>query len=483
MKTLLFLVLCWGTSFAVAQATAGMPPNVIFILADDLGYNEIGPYGQTKIRTPNLDSLAESGITFTQFYAGAPVCATSRSVLMTGQHAGHTRVRGNAFPEDNGKQELLDEDFTLAELFKTAGYKTALVGKWGLGMQNTQGHPNKQGFDHFFGYLSQHHAHNYYPTYLWRNELKVGLPNINLPMGNGRIYGAGVAPIRGRNLYAPDLFVEEAVDFINQNATEPFFLYFATNVPHSNNEATQLRRADGAEVPDLGRYEGEVWQEGAKRHAAMITRMDGDIGTIIDTLESLNIREDTIIVFSSDNGPHVDHTEPLEFFEPSEPLIGWKMELAEGGLRVPTIISWPSLIETPRQSNAVAYFGDFMATFAAILGVEAPDDLDSNSFLPVLKREHEAFVSSEFLYWEFNGKEKGVVVRMDGRWKGILRSRVVNGHRRAAPFELFDLHNDIKEANDVSVLHPEISAAILDYMKKARTHSENWPPVIDFTTY
>ncbi|WP_181898332.1 arylsulfatase [Alteromonas aestuariivivens] len=469
MKKLWFAyLLC--VSFSVTAERH--PPNVIFVLADDLGYNEIGAYGQQKIHTPNLDKLAEQGMRFTQFYAGAPVCATSRSVLMTGQHAGHTRVRGNAFPEDNGRQELYAEDFTLAELFKQANYRTALIGKWGLGMNNTQGHPNEQGFDYFFGYLSQHHAHNFYPTFLWRNDLKVGLPNTVRPMGNGHLYGAGVAV--DKKVYAPDLFIDEALSFIQQNRQQPFFLYYATNVPHSNNEATTIRRADGAEVPELGEYESTDWQLGSKRHAAMITRMDRDIGAMMEQVKQLGMEDNTIFIFSSDNGPHVDHAEPMDFFSPSAPLQGWKMELWEGGIRVPLIVRWPATVPANVVSNEVGYFGDFMATFADITGQPVPAGTDSQSLMPLWQQQTQNYKPHEYLYWEFKGRDTGVVALKDGRWKGIVRDE------DPTRLALFDLAADVAEQRDVSQDHPELVEELWAYLRSARSESEHWPPIITF---
>jgi arylsulfatase A-like enzyme len=446
-------------------------PNIILIVADDLGYAEIGAYGQELIKTPTLDRLADEGMRFTQFYSGAPVCASSRSVLMTGQHSGHTRVRGNSFPEDNGKQELFPEDITLAEVLKKAGYSTAAIGKWGLGMNGTGGHPNRQGFDYFFGYLSQHHAHNYWPTFLFRNEDKVGLPNVVTPMGNGHLYGAGVAI--EKNVYAPDLFRDEALDFIDRNHDRPFFLFFATNVPHANNEATKIRRADGAEVPELGEYKDREWMLGAKRHAAMITRMDSDIGDMLERLEQHGVADNTIVMFTSDNGPHVDHAEPMDFFSPAAPLQGWKMNLWEGGIRVPLVVRWPGKIKAGSVEETPAYFGDIMATFAGISGQATPPDTDSSDMLPLLMGEPGRFESHDFLYWEFRGKDTGIVGLMEGRWKGIIR-KVNPDH-----LELYDLDADIAEARDVSAEHPEIVKVLREYMLSERSNSEIWPSPLE----
>jgi arylsulfatase A-like enzyme len=358
-------------------------------------------------------------------------------------------------------------------VLKDAGYATACIGKWGLGMPGTGGHPNRKGFDLFYGYLSQHHAHNYYPTFLWRNEEQFGLPNVVRPMGNGALYGAGVAT--EKNVYAPDLFAQEALGFIDAHRDDPFFLYFATNVPHSNNEATKIRRADGAEVPDLGIYEDEDWMLGSKRHAAMITRMDRDIGAMLDRLEEHGITDNTLVIFTSDNGPHEDHAEPKDFFEPARPLRGWKMNLWEGGIRVPFIVRWPERIRGGVVSDEVGYFGDIMATFAEITGQPVPEETDSLSVLPVWEGRSADREVHEFLYWEFWGKDTGVVAISDGRWKGIIR--------RKAPdhLELYDLANDVGEEHDVSGLHAEIVQRIRDYIPGARSESEIWKSPLDFS--
>ena len=256
-------------------AGAAEKPNIVVILADDLGYGDVASYGTKAIRTPSIDRLAAQGVRFTQFYAGSTVCAPSRSVLMTGLHTGHTRVRGNAGPENSGAQMLRDEDVTVAEVLRGAGYATALVGKWGLGMPGDQGVPNKQGFDSFYGYLSQHHAHNHFPDFLWRNEAKSPLPNVVTPVGTA---GGGYATQRVK--YAGDLFAEEASAFVEQHRERPFFLYLALVVPHANNERSRAL-GDGQEVPDYGPYADRDWHSSLKGQAAMITRMDRQIGELL----------------------------------------------------------------------------------------------------------------------------------------------------------------------------------------------------------
>lgn len=281
-----------------SQASGAGKPNLIWIMADDLGYGEVGCYGQKVIETPRLDRMAAEGMRFTQFYAGATVCAPSRSVLMTGQHQGHTRVRGNAGRDNPAAQALKPGDLTVAALLHKAGYRTALVGKWGLGDVGpaATGLPRSQGFDFFLGYLSQHHAHNHFPDFLWRNEDRMKLPNVVTPVGSD---GGGYAT--EAKVYADDVFSEEAVKFVAANKDRPFFLYWSMVVPHANNERARAL-GDGAHVPDYGPYAGKDWPAQDKGHAAMITRLDGYVGRLLDALRKYGLAEKTLVVFTSDNG-------------------------------------------------------------------------------------------------------------------------------------------------------------------------------------
>ena len=271
-----------------------------------------------------------------------------------------------------------------------------------------------------------------------------------------------------KNVYVPDLMKDEALALIGRNHEKPFFIYYATNVPHSNNEATKIRRADGAEVPDLGDYADRDWMLGAKRHAAMISRMDSDIGAILQSLEDHGIADNTIVMFTSDNGPHVDHAEPMDFFTPAGPLQGWKMNLWEGGIRVPLLVRWPGQVAPGTVQETPAYFGDIMATFARLSGQPTPPDTDSSDMLPLLSGQPGRFETHEFLYWEFRGKDTGIVGLMEGRWKGIIRKNNP-GH-----LELYDLQTDIAETRDVAAEHPEIARSLRDYMLSERTASEIW---------
>lgn len=448
--------------FGVLHAAPPSQPNVIFILADDLGYGDLGCYGQKHIQTPNIDRMAAEGIRFRQFYAGSTVCAPSRCVLMTGKNLGHATVRGNAGPEASGAQMLRNEDVTVAEMLKGAGYATGLIGKWGLGMPGDEGIPNKQGFDYFFGYLSQHHAHNYFPDFLWRNEGKVTLSNVVKPIGEA---GGGYATHRVE--YSANLFGEEALAFIDKNKSKPFFLYLALTTPHANNERTR-ELGDGQEVPDYGIYADKDWPNPDKGQAAMITLMDGQVGTLLERLRKDGIAENTLVTFSSDNGPHREGGNNPEFFDANGPLRGIKRDLTDGGIRVPFIAWWPGRIEAGRVSDHVAYFGDVMATLSDVTGARLPDEqLDSISFAPTLFGKDAEQKKHDYLYWEFYEKGARQAVLLEGRWKGI---RTYGTDK----MELYDVTADIGEEKDVAAEHPELVERIAKIMKEAHTPNEHW---------
>jgi len=447
------LVVILIAAFALDIATAQTKPNIIFIQADDLGYGDLSCYGQRKFKTPNIDRLAAEGMRFTQYYAGSTVCAPSRSALMTGQHTGHTRIRGNA------RHPLLPEDVTVAEVLKAtpgAGYKTALIGKWGLGEAGTTGVPNRQGFDYFFGYLNQRHAHNYYPTFLWRNEERIKLRNV-VPDEDEE--GSGNST--NRVDYTHDLMAEEALKFIERNSGGPFFLYLAFTIPHANNEA----KNKGMEVPDLGEFASEDWPDQEKAKAAMITRMDRDVGRLMASLKKLGIDDNTLVFFTSDNGPHREGGADPDFFDSNGPLRGIKRDLYEGGIRVPMIARWPKRIKAGAKSDQVWAHWDLPPTVAEIAGVKPPANIDGVSMLNALLGRRQR--NHEFLYWEFHERGFSQAVRMRD-WKAVRRSQ-------DSPLELYDLKNDLGEQNDVAVKHPEVVKKIEDYLKTARTESELWP--------
>ena len=449
---LLILVVIAPAIFAVA-IEAQTRPNIIFIQADDLGYGDLSCYGQRKFNTPNIDRLAAEGMRFTQYYAGATVCAPSRSALMTGQHTGHTRIRGNA------RYPLLPEDVTVAEVLKSAQYKTALIGKWGLGEAGTTGVPNRQGFDYFFGYLNQRHAHNYYPTFLWRNEEQVKLRNV-VPDEDQE--GSGNST--NRVDYSHDLIAEESLKFIEQNRGSSFFLYLAFTIPHANNEA----KNKGMEVPDQGEFASKDWPEQERAKAAMITRMDRDVGRLMALLKKLGIDDNTIVFFTSDNGPHREGGADPDFFDSNGPLRGIKRDLYEGGIRVPMIARWPGRIKSRgggAKSDQVWAHWDFLPTVAEIAGVKPPDNIDGISMLNALLGRKQR--SHDFLYWEFHERGFSQAVRM-GDWKAVRNAP-------DSPLELYDLKNDLGEQNNIAVKHPEVVKKIEDYLKTARTESELWP--------
>lgn len=432
-------------------------PNIILLFADDLGYGDLGSYDQDKIKTPVLDQLAKDGMLFTQCYAGSTVCAPARCTLMTGKHTGHCRVRGNGGCAGRFLNvALTKDDVTVADVLKKAGYKTALIGKWGLGEEGSTGVPNLQGFDYFFGYLNQYLAHNYYPDFLWRNREKVPLDNPQSDIAN-------VAA--EFNVYAPDLFREEAIQFIDDNHKKPFFLYFSTTVPHANNEKAKAL-GEGNEVPTDAPYSDKPWPQAEKNKAAMITRLDSDIGKILDRLKVHDIEKDTIVIFTSDNGPHKEGGNDPAFFKSAGPLRGLKRDLYEGGIRMPGIVRWPGVVKPGSVSDHVWAFWDFLPTATELAGVPAPATIDGISFAPTIvgrgeQRKH------RFLYWEFHEGGFKQAVR-HGDWKAVRLAP-------NKPLELYNLAKDIGETTNVAGENKDIVMRIEEYLKTARTDSPEFP--------
>ncbi|MEX2174208.1 MAG: arylsulfatase [Pirellulaceae bacterium] len=443
----------------LTESAAAALPNIVLIVADDLGYGDVGCYGQQRIKTPHIDRLAAEGLRFTDFYAGCTVCAPSRCVLMTGYHMGHCYVRGNAGSRNRTIQCLRDEDVTVAEVLKQSGYATALCGKWGLGEEGTAGIPTRQGFDHFFGYLNQHHAHNYYPAYLFRGEARVPLANI-VP-GDGD-FGDGVATKKVD--YSHDLIAAEATNWIEANKDRPFFLYLALTIPHANNEAGK----QGMEVPDLGEYAGTDWPPQQKAHAAMISRMDADIGRLLAQLRRLGLDEKTLVLFTSDNGPHREGGNDPDFNDSNGPLRGIKRELTEGGIRVPFIARWPGRIE-PGVSNHVGSFTDLLPTLAELAAAPAaalPPDLDGLSITATLRGQPAEQQQHNYLYWAFYEKGGAQAARM-GKWKAVQQPY-------HSPVRLYDLSQDLGEARDVAAEHPDLVAQLTAHMQAAYVPAANW---------
>ncbi len=447
------------SSFARSEpGKTGPQPNIIFVLADDLGYGDLGCYGQKTIQTPNIDRWATEGMRFTDHYAGSTVCAPSRCALMTGLHTGHSYVRGNKEIKPMGQLPLPAGTPTMPRMLKQAGYTTALIGKWGLGGPDSTGTPNRQGFDYFFGYLCQRHAHNYYPEFLFRNDQRVPLKN---KVAGNRLDGAGVATEKVE--YSYDLMAADALKFVEENKKGPFFLYLAITIPHANNEAGKK----GMEVPDYGIYADRDWPDAQKGHAAMISRLDRDMGRLTRKLKDLGIEDNTIVFFTSDNGPHREGGADPDFFDSNGPLRGIKRDLYEGGIRVPLIARWPGRIAAGTTSDHVSAFWDFLPTFATLGGAEPPARTDGLCMVPTLLNISDKQKEHEFLYWEFHERGSNQAVRM-GRWKAVRFGAT-------GKLELYDLETDLGETHDIAAQHPDVVAKIKDYLATARTESEFWP--------
>jgi arylsulfatase A-like enzyme len=449
------LALCLTAASAAIGCAAGeapsKKPNIVFVLADDLGYGDLGCYGQEQIRTAVIDGLASQGMRFTQCYAGSTVCAPSRCSLMTGLHTGHGTIRGNA------AVPLRPQDRTVAELLKESGYATALIGKWGLGETKSTGAPNKKGFDTFFGFIDQGHAHNYYPDYLWRNGSKAPIEE--------NVQSATSNVAEKRAVYAPDLFLKEALNFVDEHKAGPFFLYFATTVPHANNERTKAE-GNGNEVPSLGQYADREWPAAEKSKAAMITRMDADVGKLLAKLKELKLDDNTIVFFTSDNGPHKEGGNDPRFFNSAGGLRGIKRDLYEGGIREPMIVRWPGHVPAGSVSNVAWAFWDVLPTCADLAGAKAPERIDGISVAPTLLGKGEQ-ANHPYLYWEFHEGGSKQAVRF-GDWKAV---RLKPG----LPIELYDLRADVGEQQNVAAGHPETVAKAAAMIKEARTDSAQWP--------
>jgi arylsulfatase A len=450
-----------------AGAAAPRPPNIVLILADDLGYAELGCYGQQKIRTPSLDRMAAGGMRFTHFYSGSPVCAPSRSTLMTGKHTGHTPIRNNSEVQPEGQRPMPDAAVTVAELLKKRGYATGATGKWGLGFPGSEGDPNRQGFDLFFGYNCQRHAHNHYPRYLRRNGEKVDLE------GND-------AGLTGKQ-FSHDLMEAEALKFVRENRERPFFLYVPFTIPHL---ALQVPEDSLAEY--RGKWEDPAYEGGngylphphpRAAYAAMVTRMDRSVGRIMDLLKELKLDERTLVLFSSDNGPTYNRLggSDSDFFQSAGPFRGFKGSVYEGGIRVPLIARWPGRIRAGATSDLPAALWDLLPTFTEAAGAETPADVDGVSLLPTLLGR-DGQKRREYLYWEFPAYGGQQAVRL-GDWKGVRQNLMRAGRRE---IELYHLREDPGEKRDVAAAHPETVARIARIMREGRTPSPMFPfPALD----
>jgi arylsulfatase A-like enzyme len=465
LKKLFVLVLLGSVllcSLSQAQNRDSAHPNVIYIMADDLGYGDLGSYGQKLIQTPNLDRMAKEGMRFTQMYAGSTVCAPSRAVLMTGKHMGHVSVRGNAIRAKINDQALRKGERTVAHVFKDAGYQTALFGKWGLGEIGSDGHPNKMGFDEFFGVLNQHHAHNFYPSWLIHNSKKYPLRNVAEVEDKER--GDGWA--RAKVDYAPDVIFEKSLQWLEQNRNKPFFLYFSSTLPHANNEASSAT-GDGQEVPDYGIYKNKPWPNPDKGQAAMITRLDAQVGQLLAKLKALGLDKNTLVIFTSDNGPHEEGRNNPKLFNPSGPLRGMKRSLYEGGVRVPFIARWPGKVKAGATNDHIGYFGDVLATVSELTKQQIPSGLDSISFAPTLLGQQAKQQQHKYIYFEFYEQGGRQSVRF-GNWKAI-REPMFTGN-----VQLYDLAKDIGETTNIAQANPEIVKQAIAYMDEAHVDDPMW---------
>ncbi len=418
-------------------------PNIIFIMADDLGYGDLGCYGQKLLKTPNIDKLAEQGLRFTQAYAGGPVCVPSRSVLMTGLHNGHTPARDNV---PHYHTYLKDEDITVAEVLKQAGYRCGGVGKWSLGDAGTVGRATNQGFDMWFGYLNQDHAHYYYTEYLDDNEGRLELT------GN----------TESREYYSHDLIAERALAFIRESRKEPFFLYAAFTLPHYSAPSEDQH---GFAVPSTEPYSDKNWDMESKKYAAMVHMLDRDVGRIVNLVDEYGLGENTLIIFTSDNG---GHSTIWEQFNTNGPLRGYKRDVTEGGVRVPFIARWPRFVPSGQISDEIIAFQDMMPTFAELADATCPDNIDGISIVDALKGRR-LKESHDYLYWDYGHcrDQYDQAVRM-GKWKGIRLGQ-------KADIQLYDLSKDINESHDLSDQFPDVVEKIDRIMKTAVQPSKRYP--------
>jgi arylsulfatase A len=454
MKSLVYafaIVLLSLVNIKVAVAApVKTPPNIIFIMADDLGYGDLSCYGQSKFTTPNIDALATEGMRFTQFYSGSTVCAPTRSTIMSGQHTGHTRVRGNGRKFGEEHIGLKPEDVTIAEVLKNAGYATGIVGKWGLGAEGTDAVPTRKGFDFFYGFLDQHNAHFFYPPYLWKNETKELFPE------NDRIGMTGT--------FAHDRMTEEALGFVERNAEQPFFLYLAYTIPHAEMVAPKedmdtFAGTFGEENPYTRRSDRDYGTQPQPKaaFAGMVTRLDRDIGTLMERLKTLGIDDNTLVIFTSDNGPHAEGGHDYRFFDSNGPLKGLKRDLYEGGIRVPFIVRWPGAVQAGTTSDHIGAHWDFFSTCLEVANTKTDAPLDGISFLPEITGKKQK--AHEYLYWEFYEKNGRQAVRMGDSDPN-------------SPLQLYNLSSDLGEVTNVADQYPEVVATINQHLVDAHGESK-----------
>jgi arylsulfatase A len=442
-----FLLLALAAPFAACAAPVAKP-NIIFVLSDDLAQGDVGCYGQKLIQTPNLDRMAAEGTRFTQAYCGTTVCAPSRTSLMIGQHTGHSPIRANREIGAEGQMPLPAGTFTVAQLLKSAGYATACCGKWGMGMFDTTGSPLKLGFDHFFGYNCQRHAHSYFPTYLYNDDKRFDLPGND---GNTKVEGKGA-------IYAQDLIADETLKFIKANQARPFFLYYSITLPHGT-----------FQINDQGLYKDKPWSEQEKNYAAMVTRLDSDVGRILALLRDLKIDDKTLVMVAGDNGSSFEPASPIgkRFAQAANGLRGYKRELYEGGLRNAGLARWPGVVPAGRVSDEPWAFWDFLPTCAEITGARIPAGVRTDGLSLVSFLKGGPAPQREYFYWELHEGASLQALRW-GDWKAVR-----NGPSK--PIELYDLKTDAAESKDLAAEKPELVAKAEALMKSARVDDPNWP--------
>ena len=436
--------LCTAASLFAAGAVLPAKPNIIFVLSDDLAQGDVGVYGQKLIQTPRLDRMAREGTRYTQAYCGTSVCAPSRTSLMTGLHSGHAPVRGNWEVPVEGQLPLPASTTTVAQILKTAGYATAVAGKWGMGMFDTTGSPLKKGFDHQIGYNCQRHAHSYFPTFLYRDGVKFDLP------GNT---GQGVGP-----LYAQNVIQTDVLGWLRAQQAQPFFLFYAITLPHGTHE-----------IDDLGIYADKPWSAQQKAYAAQVTRLDRDVGQILDLLAELKLDEKTLVIVAGDNGSSFEPTSEMGklFNQAGNGLRGFKRGLYEGALRQAAISRWPGVVPAGRVSDEPWAFWDFLPTAAELAGAPLPANLKTDGLSLVSFLRGGAAPQREYFYWELHENKPIQAIRF-GQWKAVR-----NGINR--PVELYDLSTDAAEAKDLAATKPDLVARAEALMQSARTEDPNWP--------
>lgn len=450
---LLLLAVCFLPSRSAAAEPAAKP-NIIYILLDDAGYGDLSCYGQQKFQTPNIDRLAAEGLKFTDHYAGSTVCAPTRCALMTGLHTGHCVVRGNREVRPEGQAPMPADTVTIPRLLKQAGYTTGMFGKWGLGAPGSTSDPMEH-FDAFYGYNCQREAHNFYPGHLWKNDQRVELDG---------------------KQYSHDLIMEEALAFIKANRATPFFCYMSITIPHAamqvpEDSVAPFRKKFPQFEDKVGRYGGTTVKNPIAGFAGMMTRLDDGVGQVLALLDELELTENTLIMLTSDNGPHKEGGHDPEFFNSNGPLKGFKRDLYEGGIRVPLLARWPGKIEPGAKSDLISAHWDMLPTFCELAGAEAPEETDGVSIVPALLGNENDQQQHDYLYWEFTEKGGKQAVR-EGKWKGVRQNLKKN---RNAPLELYDLSQDLGEENDIADQHPEVAKRLRAIMDEAHQPSETFP--------